>query len=224
MENENQVEINEEQNTMQLGFFSRVSKTFYEPLTVFRYLKEKPDFIILLVIMTAITVLGFVPVLPLFKDLVYEQLIANPAIKDINDTMINGGLVAMLVASGVMTLLGPIIKGALSQLLSMLFNGKGKTKSTIAVFAYASIPSLVGFALQMGVVFFTKNPNLQLSLVNMLDPLTTNPFVYKLAAIVNPFTIWYYVLAVIGLSEVQEIPKLKALIVVIIPTLIMLLL
>lgn len=36
MENENQVGFNEEQNTVQLGFLSRVLKTFYEPLTVFR--------------------------------------------------------------------------------------------------------------------------------------------------------------------------------------------
>ena len=226
---DNQMNLNEgfdETAVKQDGFVMRMVKAIVNPTDLFVQLKEKPDFWKLLLVMGIGTALAYIPNMGLFRDLIYEQFLAAPQKIQITDELINAGVSGMIAVAVVMATLIPLIKGFLVHLLGMLFNSKGNIKNTISVLTYATIPSFIGGILNLSIMGITKNPGIQLSLVRLLEPerAMTAPFVYKLAALVNPFTIWYYVLAVIGVSYVQEVSKPKALIIVLVPTLIMLLL
>ena len=111
------------------------------------------------------------------------------------------------------------IYAALLRWTGQWLNGKGTTKSLVRMFAYSSIPSVIGLIIFLpslfvfGVEMFTAENDL--SDANMFLTI----FYYASLIVPSLFSIWSVVVAVIGISEIQKISIGKSILNLVLPAL-----
>jgi Yip1 domain len=117
---------------------------------------------------------------------------------------------------------GPILILAVLALASLVlwgtinfgFGGKATFGSTFAVYMYASLPGVIKTILGTIVIFagmapesFNLNNFAPTSVGSFLNPIETNPAIYKLASALDFTTIWSMVLLGIGIAIVAGVKR-----------------
>ncbi len=122
----------------------------------------------------------------------------------------------LLITTPLMALLTPVIKGAVVQGISKIFDGKGAMKATVSVMALSYMILLAGGLVRLPLMMVSQNmvtfsPALFLRADQMATPLANFLMNFDL------FTLWYLGTSAIGIREVHRISYGKALITVLIP-------
>ena len=198
----------------------RVISIFTAPTTAVEAIKEKPNYLVPMVI---IWVIGIAYTL-LTRDLTMQAMDAAYASTGLSADQIAAtkeqmsGLttVSLYVGMLIMPLL-PMFKGAVSHLLSILFSGKGSFGSTVSLVLNAYIIQMIGTAIALPIVLLTQNIGFSFSPAIILSADKIGTPIFSTLSAFNVFTIWYLAVTVIGIKKIHEVSTWKAAVIALFP-------
>lgn len=214
-------EFKEELKEPQMGVFKRIVELFINPSEVMDDVLIKPYIWIMLVIITAVGLIAFLPTMGLLKEsLIDLTLASNP---QINDTaMIDSMMGIMVVSTIVGTIFGyiiaPLLRGIISHIVAILMGGEGKLKYVLGVSTMSYTAILLGQIIKIPLVLITGNFYASFSLAMFLgkNP-TLNPY-FGILSVFEIFSILSLYFYYIGIKKVHNLSTVKSIIVTLFPT------
>jgi len=200
-----------------MNWWQRVIGIFVCPKKTFQYLKEKPDWLIPIIIVLIISLVITAVTLP---TIILPERVAkiaeNPNIppeqlEEIQQRMqspftIILGLVALIIFYPLLLL---IITGAIYGTCT-LFEGESTFKQVFSVCSYSSLIGVLAQIIKTPIMFVKQSVNVQTSLALLLPGESLESFWYRLLAHFDLFTLWEIGLTIIGLSIVSKFSKGKS--------------
>lgn len=202
----------------------RVINIIVAPGETFEAIKEKPNYLVPMVIIWVVTILSTL----LMKDLTAQLMDATYANTGLSAEQIaatkesmSGLTTALMYAGMVLAPLAAMFKGAISHLLSILFSGKGSFGATVSLILNAYIIQMLGNLISLPIILITQNAAFSFSPALLL-PITKlgTPF-YSTLSLLNIFTLWYLFVSVMGIKKIHEVSTWKAAIIALAPFIIM---
>lgn len=200
--------------------FERLIKIFMSPSEVFDSVERKPNYLLPIILIVAITAL----VTFFTKDLLAEytkQLLIN---RGMDSSQVDVTLEATKTITQVSTIIGvvfaflaPLIKGLVAHLFSIMFGGEGKVGTSVSVVLNSYMIVMLGTLLALPIVMLTQNPLFTFSPAVLLPNSQMGQPLYTVLASLNVFTIWYLVISIIGFKKVHKYSTIKASLAVLIP-------
>lgn len=200
--------------------FERLIKIFTSPSEVFESIEAKPNFLLPIIVVVAITAL----ISFLTKDLLAEYTMQVLLNQGMDRSQIDATLEATktfaqvgLIAGIVFSFLSPLIKGLVAHLFSIMFSGEGKVNASVSVVLNSYMIAMLGSLLALPIIIMTKNPMFTFSPAVLLPAADMGKPIYTALATLNIFTIWYLVVSIIGFKKVHKYSTIKASLAVLIP-------
>jgi uncharacterized membrane protein YeaQ/YmgE (transglycosylase-associated protein family) len=203
-----------------LPLLARLVAVFTAPSRLAASVKEKPDFIIPLIISTVITLLYTWASLPAIR----QMLMADPQLAQIPEDQ----LAMVFKIQGITTLVGGVfgtiiaaLIGALVvHLVAKMLKGKGRFVHAFSIIAYSTLIGALGAVVRLIMYFAIPGADflrMQTSLaVAMPDAPITDP-VYLLLAQLDLFSLWSLVFVGIGMSVCYGLSRKQGYLVAFIP-------
>ena len=217
----------EESNERKLSSIERITGIFTNPEVVFKDIKKKPDILKPSLIIMVIFIVTYIMQLSIIKEAIIEQFKIAQAINSsfkITDGLVNKALYSGLFAGSFMIVIVPMIKGMLVYGVALINNGKGKLKETVSVFIYSYFIVMLGQVILAVLKVITGNIYITLSPAMFFKTLEINSFMNIFLSYFDVFTVIYLVVTVIGVKMVHKLSVAKAIIAVLVPSIIYLLL
>lgn len=198
---------------------------FFDPNSLAERIIKKPKILIPLIIGIIIsTAMMF-----MLRDLMIENIVHFSKnlehMKDIPPDQLQQVVSSQYTFGMIIGAISPIIvlliNAGILFVIGKLFKSQALFKELMSLIAFAYIITLIGGLITAFIQIFTQNVNFDLSLAALLPHdgipgLTPTKWYYSLAALVNPFTIWYYAVIVIALSKLGNLKKSQSIIIVVI--------
>ncbi|MDO5063309.1 MAG: YIP1 family protein [Peptostreptococcaceae bacterium] len=199
---------------------------FFDPNSLAERIIKKPRILVPLIIGIILsTAIMFIlkdlmieSIVRFSKDLEHMKDLPPDQLKQMVSSQYNIGMLIGAISPIIVLL----INAAIFFVLGKLFKSQALFKELMSLIAFGYIIALIGGLITAFIQVFTQNVSFDLSLVallpheNMVPGLTPTKWYYSLAALVNPFTIWYYAVIVIGLSKLGNLKKSQSILIVVI--------
>jgi len=210
---------------------SRIVGALTSPGETFASIARRPDWIVPLLIIVALTIIGGVLLAGQvdFQALGREAMEMNPRSAQMSSSQVEAGAhfsaammrISTYISPALITIALLIVSGIL--LVSCrAMGGEGDFRQAFAVTVYAWFPRVVKGALGLVVLMTRKS----LSIFDLQNPLMSNlgflfdpkshPLQYALGSALDLFVIWTLVLLVIGFAAVSKLPRARTAAIVII--------
>ncbi|HEX9163773.1 MAG TPA: Yip1 family protein [Thermoanaerobaculia bacterium] len=204
------------------GPFQRIIGALFAPDQTFRDIARRPDIIVPLVLILAISTLTSFLVAPRLQfDSVREQITrSNPhmAAEDVDRAMRFTSAISKVstYAAPFLTLaLFAIVAGVLL-IAFRLFGGEGNFKQALSVVLYAWLPRVI-YGIILTIVVLAKGsvdvgaiPMVVRSNLSFLVDLKAQPVLFSLLSSLDVFTIWTIVLLIIGFAFVSGMTRARS--------------
>ncbi|MCD5414721.1 MAG: YIP1 family protein [Clostridiales bacterium] len=219
VESEDYYDFEEELPERELSSISRLINTFVDPVSTMKDIIAKPTLLFPIIVVIIATTISSVLTMGLAKE-AQIQAFADFGIS-VTQQMIDGinwQVQAGVAASGILIVLFSFVIGLIVHGISLLMGGKAKLKNTFSVYFHASYISSAGLLILSTIKYFTNDRFITFSPAMFLaeDMLATPIFV--VLASLDVFSIWSFVVTVIGISITHKISKIKAVIPILFPT------
>jgi hypothetical protein len=187
-----------------------VFRVLFEPTAVFERVRERPRFLVPFLVLVAINVAVFFVNLPILKVALQAQAAQAPAGAPDPSKMAPFFALGVPIGLAIAFLIGALVLWVLVSIVG----GEGKFSTLLSVATYASVPSVVVFAIVGSIVLhlqgtsqITSPQDMQPALgLDLLAPGAKGFFGAVLKGI-NPFSIWGLVLTAIGVSTTHRLSK-----------------
>jgi uncharacterized membrane protein len=189
---------------------------FFAPSKYFAALKEKPKWLIpLIIIVVASIIVTIVVMLSFSPEKRMEQLRERnltPEQMEQAQKMMSGpipmisGIVASIIITPVIFLLLALIFNFTLPLLAV----SGKYMTTFCIVVGAGLVTIVQMLVRMILVLVKSTANVHTSFALFVPMLNKSTYFYRLLAKLDFFTIWQMALLALGLKLVYEIPSKKS--------------
>jgi hypothetical protein len=202
------------------SFLQRFIGVFTEPGEVFKDIARKPDYISPLVLLILVSVAVTETMLSkigmqriIHASIMQSGQASQMSPEQINQAIERGAAIAGVIAHVSSLVAVPIFLAAVAGIGLIVLNGvfgfRAGFKKVFSVACYADLPSVLGGAMAMAVMFFgdpdhfnprspsPSNPGF------FLNPRETSPAVLALVSSFDIFVLWFLILLAIGLSRVS---------------------
>lgn len=202
-------------NVENLTFGEKVKSFFINPTRYFASYKEKPKFLLTLLLITLVTVIYTIITFTVSKDSMLEaakkameqQLNGQPVPDQVMNLYNSPFFMVMGTIGAVVGAIATIfISGLVYYVVVKIFKGKVKIIEIISVYTHASIATAIGVVVKIVYTLITKKA-VNLEVTTLSSVLLNN---------IDVFVIWQLVLMVFGISAVANISKKKSMVVVLI--------
>lgn len=202
----------------------RAINIIVSPSGTFEAIKEKPNYLVPMVIIWVVTIIATF-LMKDFKDELMDIALAAQGVSAdqaaASKEMMSGLTTAFMYAGMVLAPLGPMFKGAISHLLSIPFSGKGSFGATVSLVLNAYIIQMLGSLVSLPIIIITQNAAFSFSPALLLPLAKFGTPLYTTLSTLNIFTIWYLVVSVMGIKKVHEVSTWKAAVIALAPFIIM---
>lgn len=214
----------EEEGKANFSTASRMVKVFTAPAELAKDIALKPQILvpslIIGVLTLVVTLLSYNVVLGAAMD---GMMLGSGEFEDL-DGMVEIVKITSLVMTVVAALITPffiIINGLIIHGISSLLGAKGNMKSAISFVLYVSLISLLGSLVANIIMLITGSATVTLSPAMFISDQTSAA--YLLASFFNVFSIWYYIVTIIGMAIIEKFSNKRAAIAVLLPGIVMIL-
>lgn len=196
----------EENEKQKVSVFSRLTGVITKPVATFGDISERPDYLTPILLMVLTSVIAASVVTPIALEKAFEEMPAE--VPQIARTL---GYIMGIISGVVMPLVIWIITAALIHFFAGILGGEGEFKPLLSVLGYAGIPNYIksvvmaiyvgisgNFQPKLGLDIFLKSEN---PVSNVLSVILSN---------VEIFNLWYIVLAIVGVSVAEKMPRKRA--------------
>ena len=208
----------EDQNAIQ-----RIINVFFNPLKLFRYLRQKPEFMLPLVL----AVLIGVGTAYLVYDIAIDDQIARFEQNDristeqkdlIIDRMEESRtgttriLYSVVIPFFAVIILFFLISAVFLFIGNVLLGGKAKYKQVLSVYGYSYlIMGILGTIVKLPLILKQHTVKIDTSLAVLFSPASMSTALYNFIGSFDIFTVWFLIVFGIGFAVIYRFSKLKAL-------------
>lgn len=194
------------------------------PIQVIEDIKEKPNYLVPMIIIWVVTLVSTLLLKDLsaqLTDLVYANSKMTPEQIEATKAASSGFIQAMMYTGIVLAPLAAIFKGAFAKLLSILFSGKGSLAETVSLVLNAYVIQMLGTVISLPIMLITQNAAFSFSPALLLPIAKFGTPIFTTLSYFNIFTIWYLAVTVIGIKKIHEVSTWKAALITLIPLIIL---
>ena len=192
-----------------MSLLDRVAGMFYEPAAVFRSLRERPDFILPVILILCAGIVTFIATMRgnLTATLTPEQAEAIAKIPRLQ-LALSGA-----IGSVVMVAFGWVIRSLVFMLLGKATGGMGGYGPVLSSQGYVMLPQFLGTLIGVILMLGLGRP-VTLSLADFLSLAKLRAPLGAFLSQINPFVLGYLILAPIAIMETSGVNRRKALAIV----------
>lgn len=204
--------------------FQRVVNIITSPVSVIEDIKEKPNYLVPMLIIWVVALLSTLLLKDLtaqLKDLVYANMNLPPEQIEAAKEAASGFVTAMMYVGIVVAPIGAIFKGAFAKLLSILFSGKATLGQTVSLVLNAYMIQVLGSIISLPIMLITQNAAFSFSPAILLPMSKFGTPLFTTLSYLNIFSIWYLAVTVIGIKKIHEVSTWKAAFITLIPLIIL---
>ncbi len=221
MEMVEQPPINEEP---QLGFFGKLWNLFVDPRKTFASIKPNHEWVILWVVVAAISICAYMPIKDVVKqsqiERVTEQLKANPQVTETQraeilekmESQFENPLYLLFVPATQLVVLA-VVAGILLFLGNILLGGNCSYLKMLNAYAWTMMIVIPGSIVTVPMVMAKGSMDVSIGL-GVLTSADTGPFIKKLISSFELFALWQVWLSSVAVSVLARVPGKKALVAV----------
>lgn len=220
--------INQETPTETPGFLKRLLWVFTSPGKLMASLAQRPKVLLTLILAAIPLDLLYYLQMPLFKDFLRNTMIQQSESSymqslgvEMTPEMIEAQLPTQIIATLITTPLGAIIMLLVSALICFaifrIMGGEGKFKAYLSVVSHANVITVLYTLLLIPITYITGTLNLTSSITSLSTLVSkdaVSPMLYSILNSLDLFSIWYYIVAAIGMTAVSKLKKKNVYIVV----------
>jgi len=219
-------EKEDEETPEEMGVLTRILSVFSQPTLLFRYLRDKPDVIIPIVITILVAIVSSyitydaqvdkqVEMYENMSSEIFTEAQKDEAIDQIENSRHGlqrhlaiwgytpiGALIGMLIVSAILWFVGRVLMG-----------GESTYAQTFSMFGYASLfYTLLGSIVKLPIMAMQNTVDIDFSLARLLEQ-DYGSALYRFLSGFDPFTIWTIALLGIGIAVVNRFPVKRGMIV-----------
>lgn len=214
--------INNEESSVQPGFFKRLWWIFTSPGRLMAALSEKPKVLICMIIGALAMDIKYIVRMPLYKDMMRQAALAQSQsglyeaygiemTPEMIEATIPTSMIAGLVGGPISVILVNFLLVALIFFAILkLIGGQGKYKAYLSVVVHANMIMVLYTLLVIPISYITgslhESPTLT-SLATLLSPDQAGTLIYSILSSIDVFVIWYYAVLAIGFAAVSKLKK-----------------
>ena len=209
-----------------MSFFSRLVGVFISPGESFKSIKEKPGWVLPLIVSIALTYGFLFKVMPVLQAETRTRQVEAMEKRGMNSDQIEQAMeragkitkISMLVGAGVGPIFGFFIGTAIWMLVAnVVLGGTAKFWSMLSTNIYRSFILTLGALIKLPLILSKKTMNVHFSPATFMSDASDKTFLYKFLAQLDLFTIWSVAVLCIGIAVVsgQETKKVAPWVVVV---------
>ncbi|MTI46771.1 Yip1 family protein [Sporosalibacterium faouarense] len=184
-----------------LNWFERLKYVFTKPSKLFSNLVQHPKIISpLLAIVISMAVLILIRI-NLFQEYIVSTQNEATGIFSTIISVLSFALFPVLIL---------LVKSRIIHGFVPIFGGDANYNQFLSVIAYSYIPVILGETIIAIISLVQGQFDVSISFAQLLPQSMESGFLYAILAQFNIFTVWYQILAIIGVSYVYEISKKKS--------------
>lgn len=199
-----------EPNVARINPWTALLRILTDPMNTFRRLGEKPAILPAYVLQMAASLFLAAMTVPLALQLVMDQAASMPAdqMPAGFEGMMNKVMVGTTLGQAVVTpWLAGLVVALLAVFVAQLTGGSVGFRAYFGMVGYARVPVALNAIIQ-GLLLtkagtYSEAMRMSLSLATFL-PADSNVYLQSLLGMVNPFSIWYYVLLALGFAALHK--------------------
>ena len=218
---DNNYVLNEEEMIIpeKMNIFKRLANLFFSPKKLFSYIRNKPSILFPIIILCIGTIVVYYFTNSLTQgaqlDLLYENYknMGMDMSPDEIKAIMKVFSIVMLAASPFIVLAGWAISTLVLYLIFRLANCEKGLKKYFSMMAYISLIPLIGSIIHILFLYYTgADPSSAsvTSLASLIDAQSVGSVLFSLAASLEFFSIWRYILIGIGFVYVGRVEKKKS--------------
>ncbi len=210
------------------GFFKRLLWVFTSPGKLMASLAERPKVLLTLILAAIPLDLLYFLQMPLFKDYTRNTLIQTSQSSymqslglEMTPEMIEAQLPmqvnTILIGTPVQAIIMILISALICFAIFRIMGGEGKFKAYLSVVSHANVITVLYTLLLIPITYITGTLNLTSSITSLSTLVSkdaVSPVLYGILNGIDLFSIWYYVVAAIGMAAVSKLKKKNVYIVV----------
>lgn len=183
---------------------------FVSPQSTFERVREKSGSswiapLVIVIVLSLITIYFQMPTLEKEMIKTFDAQGIDPSMQEM---VIATSKVTSYVFAVIMPVMMVFLGGLLLMLVNLFIRGEAKYMQLVNVSAYSSLPSAIG-GLLTGLLMWTSNVQSVTEVSLSLGALVADKSsaLFKMASILNPFSIWGLVLMIIGMTVMSKRPR-----------------
>lgn len=204
-----------EPSVQRINPWSALYRVLTDPWTTFQRLGEKPPILPSYLAQMIGSLVAAIATIPLTLQVVTDQLAAMPPDQvpaGFAGMMRNFAIGGAVVQAAVMPWLAGLVIALVATFMAQFTGARVGFRAYFGMVGYARVPLVINSIIQ-GLLLtrastLSEAMNMSLSLAAFL-PTDSNIFVSSLLSLVNPFSIWYYVLLAFGFAALHQTPPKK---------------
>ncbi len=196
---------------------------FFSPAKVFEKIKEKPEWLIPMIIVLAVILLSTVITVFLTKDTALAQQEDAMRERGMSDEQIEqakqfiGGPIAAVLGGVFAVIFTVVILLVFSLLINVLipiFGGASSFKTVFSVVSHAALVRIPSMIVRIILILLTKSLYVSASLALLVPGMDKGSFAYRILAGFDGFVIWEMALVALGISVTNNLSKKNAFILI----------
>jgi hypothetical protein len=196
---------------------------FFSPAKVFEKIKEKPEWLIPMIIVLVVILLSTVITVFLTKDTALAQQEDAMRERGMSDEQIEqakifiGGPIAAVLGGVFAVIITVVILLVFSLLINVLipiFGGASSFKTVFSVVSHAALVRIPSMIVRIILILLTKSLYVSASLALLAPGLGKSSFAYRILAGFDGFVIWEMALVALGISVTNNLSKKNAFILI----------
>jgi hypothetical protein len=189
---------------------------YFAPSKIFSTLKEKPRWVMPLIIVVVVVALAAALTMVLAGDAIVglqeEAMRARNTpeeqIEQVSQFLTSPvGVILLSVQNAVVFVIPLLIFAVVTNLFVPLFGGESGFKKIFSVICFSALVLIPAAILKVMIIAISKSPNVTTSLALLAPNLAKKSFVYQLLAGFDFFTIWQMILVAMGISITNDVVK-----------------
>jgi len=198
------------------GKMKKIINTFFSPGALFKQLKEKPEWLMPLIIVLLITAFSAVLTVNMTKGVMMskqEEVLRDKGMTDEQieqaQQFLQRPITMVFSAIGALfySIIILLIFSAVINVFIPILGGKGGFKLVFSVVCFSSLVTALGSLIKLILVAVTKSPYVSTSFTLFAPNLAIESFNYKLLSGFDFFSIWQMILISMGISLTNEIKQ-----------------
>lgn len=200
-----------------MKWWQNLTGIFYQPAKVFEGMKDKPQWLLPLIIGSLVTVLVTVIIL---KPIVFPEQIArisaNPDIPDeAKEQLIENmyGTTSYIFAVAVAAASQPLVMLLVAMVFWGLFTMMGGRATFVSMFsatAWAGLIAIPGVIVKVPLMFIQETVKVHTSLALVLPPEMEESFIFRLLSQIDVFTLWMVFVMAVGYSVFSGLDRKRS--------------
>lgn len=194
-----------------MNVIERIMKVFYSPREVFTYLSDRPDWLVPLIILVAVSLLAV--------SLTYSPIIKPEQMKRFEDSSRfteeqmeemkkgfegNRGLIVALVSTVVVAPITFLVVSGILYGIFSLMGGEGKFKKVLSVYSYSSLIAALSVVIKTPLQLAKGSVHVYTSAVLVVPGLSPQSTLFRILNSFDIFALWQVWAVTLGLAVIYK--------------------